>query len=169
MPIVRNVRMTKLRDNKFWRSAHPNKLGVRTEGPYIIARFHVNGYLNILLHENYWAHQRTQRSVVSLNIPRTTVKTILSMDCIWGVHFLPLILFLHLTFKLVVGWVFFIHFLFVHLWQSKSHHGGKECRAHGNNFLNNGGNLFVLYEFIDYMNSYSTWSHTYEFTLDEFI
>jgi hypothetical protein len=29
-----------------------------------------------------------------------------------------------------------------------------ECRAHGDNFMDNGGNIFVLYEFIEYMNSY---------------
>ncbi len=36
-------------------------------------------------------------------------------------------------------------------------------------FMDNGGNIFVLYESIDYMYSYIIWSHTYNFTLDEFI
>ncbi len=36
-------------------------------------------------------------------------------------------------------------------------------------FMENGGNTFILDEFIDYMNPYIIWRHTYEFTLDEFI
>ncbi len=69
-----------------------------------------------------------------VTIPHTPVKIILSMNCIWGFHFLPLIFFLHLTFEWVVGGVVWILFLFVHLlWQSKFCHGGKECRVHGNN------------------------------------
>ncbi len=106
-PIGSNVRMTKLWDNKFWKSVHPTKLGVRMEGPSTIERVHVNGNLTTILRKDYWAHQQhTQRSVVLLTIPHTPVKTILSMDCIWGFHFLPLIIFLHLTFKWVVGGVF---------------------------------------------------------------
>ncbi len=51
VPIGSDVRMTKLRDNKFWRSAHPTKLGVRMEGPSTIECVHVNGNLVILLCE----------------------------------------------------------------------------------------------------------------------
>ncbi len=51
VPIGSNVRMTKLRDSKFWRSVRPTKLGVRTEGPYTIERIHINGNLTILLQE----------------------------------------------------------------------------------------------------------------------
>ena len=36
-------------------------------------------------------------------------------------------------------------------------------------FIDNGGNIFVLCEFIDYMNSFIIRSCTNEFTLDEFI
>ncbi len=36
-------------------------------------------------------------------------------------------------------------------------------------FMDNGGNISVLCEFIDYMNFYTIRSHTNEFTLDEFI
>ncbi len=36
-------------------------------------------------------------------------------------------------------------------------------------FMDNGGNIFVLYEFIDYMNLYIIRSHTYEFTFDKFM
>jgi hypothetical protein len=43
--------MTKLRDNKFRRSACPTKLGVRTEGPSTIEGVHINGNLIILLRE----------------------------------------------------------------------------------------------------------------------
>ncbi len=74
-----------------------------------------------------------QGSAISLIILQTPVKTILNMDCISGFHFLPLIFFLNFTFKGVVGGVFWIQFWSVHLWQSKSHHGGEECHAHGNN------------------------------------
>ncbi len=49
---------------------------------------------------------------------------------------------------------FWVQSLFVHLWQRESCHGGEECRAHGNNPYGSGGNVFVLYEFIDYVNSY---------------
>ncbi len=35
--------------------------------------------------------------------------------------------------------------------------------------MDNGKNILVLYEFIDYMNSCIIRSHTYEFSLDEFI
>ncbi len=107
VPIGSDVRMTKLWDNKFWRSTRPTKLGVRMEGPSTIEIVHVNGNLTTLLGQrDYWAHLHTQRSVVLLIIPYTPVKTILSMDCIWGFHFLPLILFLHLTFEWVVGGAF---------------------------------------------------------------
>ncbi len=49
VPIGSNVRMTKLRDNKFWRNVQPTKLGVRMEGPSTIERAHVNGNLTTLL------------------------------------------------------------------------------------------------------------------------
>ena len=51
VPIGSNVRMTKLRDNKFWRSTRPTKLGVRMEGPSTIECVHVNGNLTTLLRE----------------------------------------------------------------------------------------------------------------------
>jgi hypothetical protein len=35
--------------------------------------------------------------------------------------------------------------------------------------MDNGGNIFVLCEFLDYMKLYIIQSHTNEFTLDEFI
>ncbi len=106
------------------------KLGVRMEGPYTIEHIHIR---------DYWAHQHTQGSALSLTIPHTPLKKILSKNWIWGFHFLPLIFFLHLTFEWVVGRVFWIQFLFVHLFQSKSCHGGEECCAHGNNLYEYGG------------------------------
>ncbi len=51
VPIGSNVRMTKLRDNKFWRSACPTKLRVRMEGPSTIKHVHVNGNLTMFLCE----------------------------------------------------------------------------------------------------------------------
>ncbi len=50
VPIGSNVRM-KLWDNKFWRSTHLTKLGVRMEGPSTIECVQVNGNLIILLSE----------------------------------------------------------------------------------------------------------------------
>ncbi len=49
VPIGSDVRMTKLRDNKFWRSARPTELGVKMEGPSTIECVHINGNLNTLL------------------------------------------------------------------------------------------------------------------------
>ncbi len=51
VPIESNISLTRLRDNKFWRSACLTKLGVRTEGPYTIELVDVNHNLTILLHE----------------------------------------------------------------------------------------------------------------------
>jgi hypothetical protein len=39
----------------------PTKLGVRTEGPYIIEQVHVNGNLTILLHEGITEHINIRR------------------------------------------------------------------------------------------------------------
>ena len=46
---------------------------------------------------------------------------------------------------------------------------GKSVMPMEKTFMDNGGNIFVLCEFIDYMNLYLIGSHTNEFTLDEFI
>ncbi len=51
VPIGSNVRMTKLWDNKFWRSVRPSKLRVRMEGPSTIERVHINCNLTTLLHK----------------------------------------------------------------------------------------------------------------------
>ncbi len=42
-------------------------------------------------------------------------------------------------------WVefFWIQFLFVHLWQSESCHGGEECPAHGNNLYGYRGQVRI--------------------------
>ncbi len=115
-------------------STHPTKLGVRTEGPSTIERVHVNGNLTILLRKGI---------AECINIHKDL------SDC-WPFHiplwrqFLAWIVFEVFTFylwsffstsHLSELWVefFWIQFLFVHLWQSKSCHGGEECRAHGNN------------------------------------
>ncbi len=115
-------------------SAHPTKLGVRLEGPYTIKPVHINGNLTTLLSKGI-----TER----INIRR-------DLSYCWPFHiplwrqFLAWIDIEVFTFylwsffstsHLSELWVefFWIHFLFVHLWQSKSRHGGEECRAHGNN------------------------------------
>ncbi len=139
MPIGSNVRMTKLRDNKFWRSAHPTKLGVRMEGPSSIECVHVNGNLTIL-HEGI-----TERIIIRRDLLYCSPFHI----PLWR-QFLAWIVFEVFTFYL---WSFFstlhssellveffwIHLLFVHLWQSKSCHGREECHAHGNNLYGHGG------------------------------
>ncbi len=112
-------------------SVHPTKLWVRMEGPSTIERVHVNSNLTTLLHKGI-----TER----INIPR-------DLSYCWPFHiplwrqFLAWIVFEVFTFYL---WSFFstshsselwveffwIQFLFVHLWQSESCHGGEECCAH---------------------------------------
>ncbi len=111
---------------------NPTKLRVRTEGPYTIECIHVNGNLTILLCEEITERINIHR-VLPYCWPFHIPLWIQFLACIWGFHFLPLIFFLRLTFKWVVGKVFWIQFLFVHLWQSESCQGGEECCAHGNN------------------------------------
>ncbi len=125
-------------------SACPTKLGVRMEGPSTIERIHVNGNLTTLLREGI-----TER----INIHR-------DLSYCWPFHihlwrqFLAWIVFEVFTFYL---WPFFstshsselwveffwIQFLFVHLWQSKSCHGGEKCRAHGNNLYGYRGRVQI--------------------------
>ncbi len=97
VPIGSDVGMTKLWDNKFWKSVHPPKLGVRTEGPYTIESVHINGYLIILLREGITERINVHRDLLycwPFHIPlwRQFLAWI-----VWGFHFLPLILFLNLT------------------------------------------------------------------------
>ncbi len=61
---------------------NPTKFGVRTEGPYTIDPVHVNGNLTILLREGITEHINIHRVLPYCSIPHTSVKTILSMDCI---------------------------------------------------------------------------------------
>ncbi len=125
-------------------SACPTKLGVRTEGPSTIERVHVNGNLTTLL-----------RKVITerINICR-------DLSYCWPFHlplwrqFLAWIVFEVFTFYL---WSFFstshsselwveffwIQFLFVHLWQSKSRHGGEECCAYGINLYGYRGRVQI--------------------------
>ncbi len=127
---------------------YPTKLGVRTKGPYTIERIHVNGNLTILLREGITERINICR-VLSYcwTIPHTPVKTMLSMDCIKVFTFYLWFFFLHLAFEWFVGGVFWIQFLFVHLWQSKSCHEGEECRAHGNNFYGYSGQVQKIWYF----------------------
>jgi hypothetical protein len=163
MPIGSNVRMTKLWDNKFWRSTHPTKLRVRMEGPSTIERVHVNGNLIILLGEGI-----TER----INIHRDL------LYC-WPFH-IPL-------WRQLLAWVVLRFSLFTtdpfsppHIRVSCrwSFSGSTFCLfIYGRaslamerksvvpmeiTFMENGGNIFVLDEFIDQMNSY-IWICTCEF------
>ncbi len=63
VPIGSNVRMTKLKENKFWRSMCPTKLVVRMEGPFTIECVHVNGNLTILLCEGIIERINTRRDL----------------------------------------------------------------------------------------------------------
>ncbi len=100
---------------------------------------------NIIVWSDYWAHQRMQRSVVLLTIPHAPVKTALSMSCIEVSTFYLWSFFS--TSHSSELWVefFWVQFLFVHLWQSKSRHGGEECRAHENNFYGYGGHVLNIW------------------------
>ncbi len=138
-------------------SAHPTKLGVRMEGPSTIEHVHVNGNLTIILREGITERISIRRDLLycwPFHIP------------LWR-QFLAWIVFEVFTFYLwsifsishsSELWVefFWIHFLFVHLWQSKSCHGGEECRAHGNNLY--GQWKKILYEFTD--ENLHIWSRT---------
>ncbi len=136
-------------------SARPTKLGVRTEGPSTIERVHISGNLTILLCKGI-----TER----INICRDLLYCCPFHIPLWR-QFLAWIVFEVFTFYL---WSFFstshsselwveffwIHFLFVPLWQSKSCHGGEECHAHGNNLYGQWKKLqFVLCEFVNHTNS----------------
>ncbi len=144
VPIGSKVSVTTFWDNLlFLRKVHePTKLGVRTEGPYTIECAHVNSNLTIILCEGITESINICRVLpYCWTIPHTLVKTILSMDCIKVFTFYLWSFFLHLTFELVVGGVFLGPASVLRLWQSKSHHGGEECCAHGNNFYGYGGRV----------------------------
>jgi hypothetical protein len=84
----------------------PTKLGVRMEGPYTIERIHVNGNLTILLCEGI-----TERINICRVLPyhwpfHMPLRRQLLAWVVLRFSILPLILFLHLTFKWVVGGVF---------------------------------------------------------------
>ncbi len=125
-------------------SAFPTKLGVRMEGPSTIERVHLNGNLTSLLRKGI-----TER----INIRRDLSYCSPFHIPLWR-QFLAWIVFEVFTFYL---WSFFstshsselsveflwIQFLFVHLWQSKSHHGGGECRSHRNNLHGYGGRVQI--------------------------
>ncbi len=140
------------------------KLGVRTEGPYTIEHVHVNGNLTILLREDI---------TECINICRV------SLYC-WPFH-MPL-------WRQLLAWVVLRFSLFTldpfsppHIWVSCrwSFSGsifcliiygraslameGKSVTPMEITFMDNGGNIFVLCEFIDYTNSYIVWSQTNEF------
>ncbi len=162
--------MTKLRNNKFWRNACPIKLGVRTEGPYTIERVHINCYLTILLHEEITECINVRRDLLycwPFHIP------------LWR-QFLAWIVFEAFTFisdpfspphiRVSCRWSFSgsIFCLFIYDRASLAMEG-KSVLPMEITFMDNGGNIFILCEFIDYMNFYIIQSHTCEFTLDEFI
>ncbi len=151
-------------------SAHPTKLGVRLEGPSTIERVHINGNLIILLRE---------RITECINVCRDP-------SYCWPFHiplWKQLLAWVVLRFSLFTSdpfspphiqvscrWSFSgsIFCLFIYGRASLAMEG-KSVMPMKITFMDNGENIFVLYEFIDYMNSYIIWSNTYEFTLDEFI
>jgi hypothetical protein len=62
---------------------NPTKLGVRTECPFTIERFHINGDLTILLREGITECINICRVLLyRWTIPHTPVNTIPSIDCI---------------------------------------------------------------------------------------
>jgi hypothetical protein len=119
---------------------NPTKLGVKTEGLYTIEHAHVNGNLTILLCVGIIEHINIRR-VLPYHWP--FIIPLWRQFLAWIVFevftFLPLIFFLWLTFNWDVGEVFWIQFLFVHLWQSESCHREEGCHDHGNNLYGYGG------------------------------
>ncbi len=170
VPIGSDVRMTKLRDNKFWRSARPTKLGVRMEGPSTIQRVHVNGNLIILLHEGITERIHVHRDLSyhwPFHIPlwrQLLAWVVLRFSLLTSDPFSPP----HIQVSCRWSFSGSIFCLFIYGRASLAMEG-KSVVPMEITFMDNGGNIFVLYKFIDYMNSYIIWSHTYEFTLNEFI
>ncbi len=152
VPIGSNVRMTKLQDNKFWRSARPTKLWVRMEVPSIIEHVHVNGNLIILLCEGITKHINVcrdlsycwpfhiplWRQLLSWVVLRFSLFTSdsfspphIRVSCRWSFSGFSFCLFIYGRASLVME--------------------GKSVVPMEITFMDNGGNIFVLYEFIDYM------------------
>ncbi len=109
VPIGSDISLTMLWDNKFWRKC---TIQLSWEIEWKILTL-LNMSMSMVTWpyycvKDYWVHQHTQGSAVLLTIPHTPVKTVLSMNCIWGFLFLPLNFLLHLTFKWVIGGVFWI-------------------------------------------------------------
>ncbi len=148
-------------DNKFWRSVHPTKLGVRIEGPSTIERVHVNGNLIILLYEGiteciniprdllyHWPfHIPLWRQLLAWNVLRFSLFTSdpyfpphIWVSCRWSFSGSIFCLFIYGRASLAVE--------------------GKSVMPMEITFMDNGGNISVLYEFIDYMNLFIIWSHT---------
>ncbi len=111
VPIGSDVRMTKLRDNKFWRSARPTKLRVRMEGPSTIEHVHVNGNLTTLLRKGI-----TER----INIHR-------DLSYCWPFHIPP--------WRQFLAWIVFEVFTF-YLWSffSTSHLSELQVEFSGSSF-----------------------------------
>ncbi len=118
----------------------PTKLRVSLVGPYTIEHVQVNGNLTILLREGITECINICRVLPycwPFHIPLWrwfSAWIVLEIFTIFLCSF-----FLHLTFEWVVSGVFWIQFMFVHLWQRESCQGGEECHAHGNNLYGYGG------------------------------
>jgi hypothetical protein len=170
MPIGSNVRMTKLWDKKFWRSARPTMLGVRMEGPSTIKCVHVNGNLIILLHEGITERINIRRDLLYCWPFHIPLWRQLLAWLAWRFSLFTSDPFSPPHFRVSCRWSFSgsIFCLFIYGRASLAMEG-KSVVPMEITFMDNGGNIFVLYELINYMNSYIIWSHTYEFTLDEFI
>ncbi len=140
------------------------------EGPYTVKRIHINGNLHTLLYEGITEH---------INICRVLPYHWLFHMPLWrqllGWVVLRVSLFTSDTFSPPLIWVSCrwsfsesIFCLFIYGRVSLTMEG-KSVVPMEITFIDNGGNIFVLCEFIDYENLHIVRSHTNEFTLDEFI
>ncbi len=163
VPIGSNVRMTKLQDNKFWRSTRPTKLGVRIEGPSTIECVHVNGNLIILFRERITERINVCRDLLyrrPFHIPlwrQLLAWVVLRFSLFTSDPFSPP----HIQVSCRWSFSGSIFCLFIYGRASLAMEG-KSVMPMEITFIDNGGNIFVLDEFINQMNSH-IWICTCEF------
>ncbi len=145
-------------------SLHPTKSGVRMEGPSTIERVHTNDNLIILLREGIAERTNVCRDLLyhwPFHIP------LWRQFLVWIVFEVSLFTpdpFSPPHIRVSCRWSFSgsIFCLFIYGRASLTMEG-KSVVPMEIIFMDNDGNIFVLYEFINYMNLHIIWCHTYEF------
>ncbi len=162
LPIGSDVRMTKLRDNMLWRSTCLTKLGVRMEGPSTIECDHINGNLITLLREVITERINVRRDLSycwPFHIPlwrQLLAWVVLRFSFFTSDPFSPP--HIQVSFRWSFSGSIFCLFIYGRVSLAME---GKSVMPMEITFMDNGGNIFVLDEFIEQMNSY-TWICTCE-------